>query len=293
MSEGDRRAALAAWITHPDNPLTRRVIVNRMWHHHFGRGIVETPSDFGFGGARPTHPELLDWLAGQLLANAWSLKSLHRMMVTSQAYRQHSYPGALSDDAVNKGAVNPWDIDADNRWLWRMNPRRLDAESLRDTVLSITGKLNPHMFGPGYRDFTYQEAYAPIYTYITPNSPDMWRRSIYRFVVRSTPHRFMTTLDCPNPANLTPRRLQTTTALQSLAMLNNDFMLKQAEYLAKRISTEVGDESSGQVERAFQLVFARRPTADEHAASLKLIDETGLFQFCRMLLNANEFVYID
>lgn len=293
MSEGERRLALAAWITHPDNPLTRRVIVNRLWHHHFGRGIVETPSDFGFGGAQPTHPELLDWLADQLLANGWSLKPLHRLLVTSQTYRQQSYQVFTSTDSFESGGTNPFDVDADNRWLWRMNPRRLDAESVRDAVLSITGNLNPQMFGPGYRDFTYQDAYAPIYTYVTPDSPELWRRSVYRFVVRSTPHRFMTALDCPNPANLTPRRLQTTTALQSLALLNNDFMLKQAQFFVERITSEAGSDPARQSTRAFELAFARQPTVAEHTASMRVISEAGLFQFSRMLMNANEFIYID
>lgn len=149
--EGERRQNLAAWITSPANPLTRRVIVNRLWHYHFGVGLVDTPSDLGYGGGKPSHPELLDWLAAELLNNKWSLKSMHRLICTSQAYRQQSalQPGPAADQALK--------VDAGNRLLWRMHPRRLDGESVRDAVLAVSGKLNPQMFGPGYRDFDYQE----------------------------------------------------------------------------------------------------------------------------------------
>lgn len=283
-NEGERRKALSDWIVHPHNPLTRRVMVNRLWHHHFGRGLVDTPSDFGFGGNPPSHPQLLDWLADQLLAQGWSLKAMHRLMVTSAAYRQQS--AARPDNPAVR-------IDADNRLLWRMNPRRLDAESVRDAILTITGKLNLEMGGPGFEDFTYQDAYAPIYKYITPNRPELWKRSIYRYVVRTTPHQFMTTLDCPNPANLTPARITTTTALQSLALQNNEFTLKQADYFAARIQRESSDNAGSQATRAFQLAFGRSPDPDELSASIKMIGDRGIFTLCRMLLNANEFVYVD
>ncbi len=284
-NDAERRLAFAAWVTDPANPLTPRVIVNRLWHHHFGTGIFDTPSDVGLGGGRPTHPELLDWLAGQLLAHDWSLKAMHRLICTSHAYRQqsHALPGAAEAAA----------IDAGNRLLWRQNPRRLDAESLRDATLSVSGCLNPAMFGPGYRDFDYEEAYAPVYTYITPDRPELWRRTIYRFVVRSTPHSFLTTLDCPNPANLTPARIETTTALQSLALLNNGFQLRQAEHWAKRLEAEAGANPADQVGLAFQLAFSRSPTAEELAAAVQLIAAEDLVQFCRMLLSTNEFVTID
>ena len=174
-----------------------------------------------------------------------------------------------------------------------MNPRRLDAESLRDAVLAVSGKLNKTQFGPGYRDFEYQEEYAPVYRYITPDSPDLWRRSVYRFVVRTTTHQFLTTLDCPSPANLVPARNTTTTALQSLALLNNDFMLKQSGYFADRVKAEVGNDADAQVTRAFQLAFGRKPSPTEATAAATLLQSRGLHQMCRMLLNANEFVYMD
>ena len=184
-------------------------------------------------------------------------------------------------------------IAADNRLLWRQSPRRLDAESLRDATLAVAGCLNPEMFGPGYRDFDYEEAYAPVYRYVTPDRPELWRRSIYRFIVRSTPHSFMTTLDCPNPANLTPARLETTTALQSLALLNNDFMLRQAGHWAARLDREAGADPAAQVRRAYSLALARDPDDAELTAAVALIREHGLAQFCRMLFNTNEFLYVD
>ena len=170
-TDRERRIAFAHWVTAPQNPLTPRVIVNRLWHYHFGTGLVDTPSDFGLGGGLPSHPELLDWLAEELLAEHWSLKSLHRLICTSAAYRQQSNPDPSPN--VERGRR----IDSNNRLLWRMNPRRLDAESVRDAVLNVSGQLNRQMFGPGYRDFEYQEEYAPVYRYITPDSPDLWRRA--------------------------------------------------------------------------------------------------------------------
>lgn len=286
--EGERRAALAQWITDPKNPLTARVMVNRLWHHHFGQGIVLTPSDFGHGGDRPSHPELLDWLAHQLVTHGWSLKHVHRLIVTSATYRQASIASSSPQDLQQVQRT-----DASNRLLWRQNARRLDAESLRDAVLAVAGKLNPAMGGPGFRDFNYTEAYAPIYEYITPNSPDLWRRSVYRFVVRTTPHQFMSTLDCPNPANMTPARILTTTALQALTLSNNEFMLKQASYLAQRVLQDAGPDQATQVRRAFELAFQRPPTVGESTAAQALCSEQGLESLCRMLLNANEFVYVD
>lgn len=279
--EGERRRLLAEWIVHPANPLTARVMVNRLWHHHFGRGIVDTPSDFGRGGGAPSHPELLDWLAGELQRCRWSLKHLHRLLVTSRAYQQQS------------GTVHGASVDASNRLLWRMNPRRLDAESLRDAVLTASGCLNAAMGGPGYQDFTYQEAYAPIYQHVTADRPGLWRRSIYRFIVRTTPQRFLSTMDCPDPANLTPARLTTTTALQALSLLNNEFMLQQAGNLARRIEQSPGASRESQIQRAFALVLQRAPDAVELGLARTVVDQQGLPQLCRLLLNANEFVLVD
>ena len=282
MPEGKRRAALAQWITHPDNPLTWRVISNRLWHHHFGQGLVNTPSDFGLGGDRPSHPELLDWLATEFLKGGYSIKLLHKLIVTSATYRQSS----------NQGNSLAREKDSSNRLLWRQNPRRLDAEALRDYVLRIAGTLNLQAGGPGFKDFEYKEAYAPIYQYIPPNTPELRKRSIYRFVVRTTPHQFLSTMDCPDPANLTPARVQTTTALQALSLSNNEFVLQQARQFATRIESEdPGHEPA--IKRAFQLAFQRNPETSELEASKALVTAQGLFVFCRMILNMNEFIYLD
>jgi hypothetical protein len=304
-TEAERRLALAEWIVHPANPLTRRVLVNRLWHHHFGTGLVDTPSDFGKGGGVPSHPELLDWLAEEFLARGWSLKAMHRLICTSAAYRQSSVGGGgavgahrgtgspLNTEHGKLNASSAQRLDGSNRLLWRQNPRRLDAESTRDAVLAVSGKLNLAAGGPGWRDFKYTEAYAPIYDYVTADTPELWRRSIYRFVVRTTPHQFMTTLDCPNPANLTPARTATTTALQALTLSNNEFMLQQARHFAARVASEAGADAAAQVSRAFQLAFVRPPSAAEAKAAAELRRADSLFALCRMLLNANEFVYVD
>jgi hypothetical protein len=256
------------------------VLVNRLWHHHFGRGLVDTPSDFGNGGGKPSHPELLDWLAQEFMHSGWSVKHMHRLMLTSQAYRRSS----LRDEQSQ---------DTSNILLARMHPRRLDAESLRDSVLAVSGCLNPAMGGPGYQDFDYQEAYAPIYKHIPADRPELWKRSIYRFIVRTTPQRFMTTLDCPDPANLTPARLTTTTALQSLAMMNNAFMLQQAGHFAARVQSEAGPTAKSQVTRAFEIAFQRTPDSQELEIAIKLVQQQGLPSLCRLLFNANEFVHLD
>lgn len=296
--EGDRRKALATWITDPRNPLTRRVIVNRLWHWHFGQGIVNTPSDFGLGGGHPSHPELLDYLADELLKSGWSLKHMHKLIVMSRTYRQRSM-GVVeewSDDKMPKlqHSKTPSLLDSGNRLLWRQNPRRIEAEATRDFVLAISGKLNlQHTGGPGFTDFTYTEGYAPVYQHITADTPELWRRSIYRFVVRSTPQKFLTTLDCPDPANLTPARMTTTTALQSLALFNNDFILRQSRYFAERLQREAGPALAKQIHQAYALAFSREPTVEEQRLATEFIQANGLFAFCRSLFNANEFVYVD
>lgn len=297
MPEGQRRKALAAWVTDARNPLTRRVIVNRLWHWHFGQGIVSTPSDFGLGGSKPSHPELLDWLADELLLGGWSLKHLHKLIVMSETYQQRS-DGRVENWSIGKAILphsnTPSLLDSENRLLWRQNPRRLEAEALRDSVLAVSGKLNlQNLGGPGFTDFNYTEGYAPVYQHITADKPELWRRSIYRFVTRSTPQRFLTTLDCPDPANLTPSRLTTTTALQSLALFNNDFVLRQARYFADRLRLESGNGTEGQARLAYRLAFAREPGAEELRLAIAFIEAGDLFAFCRSILNSNEFVYVD
>lgn len=287
-TDSQRRLALAQWICSTENPLPARVLVNRLWHHHFGTGLVATPSDFGLGGASPSHPEMLDWLANQLHRGAWSVKRMHRMILLSDAYQRSSVRREPSS-ALSSAAS----LDAGNRFVWRQNPRRLDAESLRDAMLSVSGSLVASMHGPGYRDFDYQEEYAPVYQHRVLETPDVFRRSIYRFVVRTTPHPFLTSLDCPNPATMTPVRNTTTTAIQSLATLNNAFVLQQSDRFAMRLQRDVGNAADVQAERAIRLAFGRKPTQSEIIHATRLIKTAGLFQLCRILLNTNEFVYVD
>ena len=282
--EAERRIALAEWITSSRNPLTARVIANRMWQWHFGNGLVNTSSDFGAGGDIPSHPELLDLLAGSLIQNGWSLKRLHKMILLSETYQQDSRHAA-DHPALER--------DAANRLLWRQNPRRIEAESIRDSVLSVSGKLNLKRGGPGFEDFQYQDAYAPIYTYITADKPSLWRRSIYRYIVRTTPNRFLTTLDCPDPANLTAKRERTTTPLQSLALYNNEFMLLQSQYFADRLVDEFPLKTTDQIRRAFELALSRPPNDRELQIATDLVQRSGLFTLCRSLLNSNEFVHVD
>jgi hypothetical protein len=282
-SDAERRIALADWIAHPDNPLPARVMVNRLWHHHFGAGIVATPSDFGLGGTPPTHPELLDWLAADFQASGWSIKSLHRRICLSETYRRSSM---RDSETANQ-------LDASNRWWWRQNPRRLDAESLRDAILATSGTLHRGMHGPGYQDFDYQEEYAPVYRHRVLEHRDVFRRSIYRFVVRTTPHPFLTTLDCPNPATLTPARTTTTTAIQSLAMLNNEFILQQSDALAKRLLRETHGDITAAVNLALRLAYGRRASPLELAEAVAFAQDAGLEQLGRILWNTSEFIYVD
>ena len=226
-NEGSRRAALADWLASPRNMLTWRSIANRLWHYHFGRGIVETPNDFGRNGARPTHPELLDWLAVELRDHGQSLKALHRLIVCSAVYRQASRDNPAFDA-----------IDADNRYLWRQNRRRLDAEAVRDSVLAVSGTLDRRMGGPGFELFYFKDDHSPIYDHTDPakvDNPQVRRRTVYRFNVRSVPNPFMEALDCADPNLNTPVRSQTLTALQALALWNDLFMVRQSQEFARRL----------------------------------------------------------
>ncbi len=282
--EGARRLALADWITDAKNVLTWRSIVNRVWQSHFGRGIVDTPNDFGRNGSRPTHPELLDWLAVEFRDGGQSLKKLHRLIMLSSAYRQSS----AHDEAKAK-------IDADNRYLWRMNRQRLDAESIRDSVLAVSGTLDLKMYGPGYELFRFKDDHSPVYDHsdVTKiNDPANWRRTVYRFVVRSVANPFLECLDCADPNINTPVRNTTLTALQALALLNNPFMVRQAEHFAKRLEAASPDRGR-QIELAYRLAFGRAPTAEEREAVAAYARRHGLANACRVLLNANEFLFID
>jgi len=278
--ESQRRAALARWIADPKNPLAARVLVNRLWHYHFGRGIVATPSDFGFNGAPPSHPELLDWLAGELLANGGYLKPLHRLMVTSATYRQSSRP-----DRKAQG------IDKQNRLLWRMVSKRLEAESIRDSILACGGVLDTRMSGPGYNIWEKNTNYVAVYQPRTDPAPDTLRRMVYQFKPRMQQDPTFGAFDCPDAALVSPRRTVSTTALQALNLFNSRFILRQSEAFAKRLQAEVGPDPARQIERGFSLAFGRSPNPTEKAAAAALIQNQGASAFCRALYNSNEFLY--
>jgi mono/diheme cytochrome c family protein len=281
-NEGTRRAALARWITHQDNPLTWRSIVNRLWHYHFGQGLVETNNDFGKMGQLPTHPELLDWLAAEFRQHD-SIKLLHRLIVNSAVYRQTSMPTGDVKQAMN--------IDSGNKLLWKMTARRLEAEALRDSILQTAGALNLKMGGPSYFDYVVEKPeHSPHYRYeLKPVSdPAIHRRAIYRSIVRSQQNPWMATLDCADPSMMVDRRNQSISPLQSLAMLNDPLLLYMSERLADRLKAE-----SKPIDTAFHLVLQRSPTADEVKQLEPYVKQHGLAQLGRLLWNLNEFVLVD
>ncbi len=280
--EQDRRVALANWIVAPDNPLTARVIVNRIWHYHFGRGIVATPSDFGAMGAPPTHPELLDWLADELQHRAgWSLKHIHRLILLSATYRQSSRP-----------TPRGMQVDANSELLWRFPPRRLEAESIRDNVLLVSGALDRQMGGPGFMMFHPNSNYSRNWVAKDDFGPAEFRRMIYALKLRMEQDAVFGAFDCPDAGQVAPRRSQSTTPIQSLNLLNSNFILQQAGRLADRVRGEAGDDSARQIERVFQLAFLRKPDAEESAAAVQLVNQHGLTALCRAIYNANEFLFI-
>lgn len=281
--EGARRLALANWIVDSRNPLTWRSIVNRIWHYHFGRGLVETPNDFGRMGAQPTHPELLDWLASDFRDGDQSIKQLHRLIVLSSVYRQ------VSAQDTDKAA-----IDAGNRYLWRMNRQRLEAESLRDATLAVSGDLDLTMYGPGFDLFEFEDDHSPRYLYdkYDPEDSRTLRRTVYRFIVRSVPDPFMESLDCADPSLNVPVRNTTITALQALSLLNNPFMLRQSERFAERLRKEHAD-AGAQVDWAFRIALGRHPTAEERKLLVSHSRKHGLANMCRLIFNMNEFLFVD
>src|SRR5688500_1090532 len=283
--EGARRAALAEWLSDPRNVLTWRSIVNRVWHYHFGRGIVNTPSDFGRMGSPPTHPELLDWLAVWFRDRGGSLKDLHRLILTSQTYQQSS---AARPELAR--------VDAENAYLGRMNRTRLDAESVRDAVLAVSGKLDPAMGGPSARHFTLAPGVhvTPLVQYekFDVDAPAARRRSVYRFIFRTLPDPFYEALDCPDASQFTPVRPASVTALQALALMNDRFTVRYAEHFAGRLESEAKGLPA-QVSRADELTLGR-PASDAEVRRLAdYAAKHGLANACRVLLNCNEFLFVD
>ncbi len=280
--ESERRVELAEWITHPDSPLAARVLANRLWHYHFGTGIVDTPNDFGYMGGRPTHPELLDHLALQVKENGWKIKAMHRLIMTSKAYRQ-------SSDWQEEAAR----VDSDSRLLWRFPPRRLSAEEVRDTVLSVSGQLDETRGGPGFRLFHYMEDNVSTYVPLDEHGPETYRRAVYHQNARASVVDLMTEFDQPDCTFSAPRRAETTTPLQALTMLNHDFTVEMAKALAERIeASSIGDGVS-QVDAAFSILYQREPSEQERKRCGEAIEKLGLTAFCRAALNSSELIYLD
>jgi hypothetical protein len=277
----NRRLALARWIGDSKNPLTARVVVNRMWQGHFGEAIVNTPGDFGVKGTAPSNPALLDWLAAEFLANGWHSKPLHRLIVTSATYRQSSAPRA---EALK--------VDAGSRLLWRFPPRRLEAESIRDAILSVSGSLDLTMGGPGFSAFEDNSNYVRVYIPKKSFGPEDWRRTIYMTKIRMRTDGTFGAFDCPDAGQVAPKRSRSTTPLQALNLLNSPFMEQQAGIMAERVRKDAGTATGDRVTRAFQLVLGRIPSAEEAADAGSLIEAHGLSALTRALLNANEFLFL-
>jgi hypothetical protein len=306
-----RRTAWARWLTRPDHPLTARVFVNRVWQHHFGEGIVATPDNFGHLGSRPTHPELLDWLATEFVRSGWKIKDLHRLIVTSSVYRQSSVVGqAFQPD--NNGGSQPGKadlLDPGNQLLWKMRLRRLESEAIRDAVLAVSGKLDGTVGGPPVPIEPKADGFVVVSAQGLPSATAPWRRSLYLLARRNYNLSLLSVFDQPVMATNCTRRISSAVPLQSLTLLNDAFMLEQADHFAARVAAAAGDSLNGRIKLAFRLAFARQPTANELAASAELVEKVsqtytrekltpaeanlkGLAKLCHMLMCANEFLYV-
>ena len=281
-SEAVRRFELANWGTHAENPLTPRVLANRIWHYHFGTGIVNTPNDFGYMGGRPTHPELLDFLALELIDNDWKLKALHRTIMNSKVYRQSS-----------EWREDGGEVDSDSRLLWRFPPRRLSAEEIRDTVLTVAGKLNPKMGGPGFRLYHYMRDNVSTYEPLDEHGSETYRRAVYHQNVRASVVDLMTDFDQADCTLSIPRRSETTTPLQALTMMNHQFTIDMAERMAERVRELGHSNTVEQVVQVFCLAYQRDPDEEEIRVATQVIEAHGLRALCRAVLNSSELIYLD
>ena len=296
------RRALAEWLISKDHPLTARVIVNRIWAHHFGTGLVRTAGNFGRMGEQPSHPELLDWLTLEFCENGWSIKQMHRLIMTSAAYRMSS----VADDP---GAA---DGDPENRYLSRYPQRRLEAEGVRDIILVASGKLNRQFGGepffPPLPESVWKSSGKGKWI-LTEEGPDVWRRSVYSYWKRGLKHPMLEVFDQPNPNVTCERRNTTTVPTQALTLLNNEFVLLHARHFAERVIEDVGTDREAQVRRAYQIALARNPGSSELARNIAFLDQqatyhagrdseqstnqAALTDLCDVILNLNEFVYIN
>ena len=279
-SDTDRRSALATWIVDPTHPLTARVITNRIWQFHFGTGIVDTPSDFGMNGSVPSHPKLLDWLANELIQSGWSINHLHHLILSSKTYRQSS---RVREEGIA--------LDRNCRLLWRFPNRRLEAEAIRDSVLSVTGELNLKMGGPGFNFFKTRgglTGFPPL----EKETREELRRTIYAHKIRMEPIPVFGAFDCPDAGQPSPKRGQSTTAIQALNLFNSRFIQDRSTAFANRIMAGEEKKIPEQVNKAFRLALCREPSKTEIPSAMKLVQDHGLASLCRVLLNSNEFLFI-
>ncbi len=275
-SDRERRRKMAEWIANPANPLFSRVMVNRVWHYHFGAGLVESPNDFGYNGGQPSHPEPLDYLSSEFIKSGWSLKKLHKIILMSATYRQSSRYNA---DAAAK--------DAGDRLLWRFSPHRIEGDAMRDAMLSVSGLLNPQMGGPSFRPF---KATTPGGSYVKyepldSDDADLQRRTVYRMNVTTGGDAMLDALDCPLPSVKTPKRAYTTTPLQALSLMNSAFATRIAKAFAARVVKEAGDTES-RITHAFRLALGREPSSAELVRSRALVERENLETLCWGLFNA-------
>jgi hypothetical protein len=280
-----RRLALAEWLTARDNPLPARVMVNRIWHHHFGRGIVRTLDNLGQMGELPTHPELLDWLAVEFMDRGWSIKEMHRLLMTSEAYQMASG----HDDAASQTA------DPDNAWLWRFRQQRLEAEVVRDTIMAVGGGIDLTVGGPPIFPFVPDEVLKTSEKGVWRNQadgPDVWRRSVYVYRRRSLGFPFFDTFDLPDQNQTAAARNVTTVATQALTLMNNAFVLNQATLFADRLEALAPGDLDRQVELAYQIALTRPPTTMETQVAKGLVAEQSLVDLTHVMLNLNEFLYL-
>ncbi len=280
VADQQRRIALAGWIASEENPLTARVLVNRVWQFHFGAGLVDTPSDFGLRTAEPSHPKLLDWLATDFIASGWSIKHLHRRILLSQTYQQSS--------RINPRAEA---VDGDCRLLWRFPSRRLEAEAIRDSILAVNGRLNLKMGGPGF-DFFKTRGGLSGFPPVEEFGPEELRRMIYAHRIRMEPVPVFGAFDCPDAGQPTPVRSQSTTAIQALNLFNSPFVIDQAAVFAERVAREGGDSVAGRVEHAWLLALGRKPNREEALAAQEAAEQHGLETVCRALFNSSEFLFL-
>ena len=279
--EAERRLRFADWMTSSDNPLFARTIVNRVWHYHFGTGLVDTPNDLGVSGGKPSHPDLLDWLAAEFIREGSSLKKLHRLILTSATWQQSS--------DHNTAAAS---IDAENRLLWRFSPKRLEAEAVRDSMLAISGELNPKSGGPSVRPYELVIDNSHFYEFQDRGDPASNRRTIYRAQIASLRDSLLDSLDCPSIGVKAPKRATTSTPVQALSLMNNSFVDRQSRKLAHRLRDEIPDQITPRIPRAFQLVLGREPTPDELTKADILRAENSLNEVCWALFNSTEFIFV-